>query len=79
MSYLIDVVRSENLPVYVTRGPAHALRRVSVVLMEAGRAQVTRWASGDGQQERDQRVHDEESEGDRPASVVLRNVFHFPP
>ena len=73
------MVRSENLPVYVTRGPAHALRRVSVVLVEAGRAQVTRRASRDGQQERDQRVHDEESEGDRPARVVLRNVFHLPP
>ena len=78
-SYLIDMVRSEDLPVHVTRGPADALRRVRVVLVQSGRAEVSGRASGDGQQERDQGVQDEEREGDRPTRVVLRDVLDLAP
>ena len=73
------MVRSENLPIDVTRGPADALRPIRVVLVETGRAEVASGAPRDGQQERDQRVHEEEGEGDRPARVVLRDVLNLPP
>ena len=73
------MVRSENLPVDVARGPADALRPVRVVLVETGRAEVAGRASRNGQQERDQGVHEEEGKRDRPARVVLRYVFNLAP
>ena len=79
LANLIDVVRGEDLPVDVACGAADALGRVGVVLVEAGRAEVAGGAARHGQQEGDQRVHEQEAEGDRPPRVVPSDVLHLAP